>query len=66
MLRQGSALWQLWLFGAITIPAGFALWHGQGVHFGLGRARGGVKPEVAYVSLVTCVSLAVLAFLVGG
>jgi hypothetical protein len=36
MLRHGSELWQLWLFGAVTVPAGLWLWHGQGAHFGLG------------------------------
>jgi hypothetical protein len=38
ILRHGSVLWQLWLFGLVTVPAGFALWHGQGRHFGLGRS----------------------------
>lgn len=37
MLRHGSAIWQLWLFGLITVPAGFFLWHGLGPQFGLGR-----------------------------
>lgn len=37
MLRHGSASWQLWLFGLITIPAGSWLWHGQGAEFGLGK-----------------------------
>jgi hypothetical protein len=27
MLRHGSPLWLLWLFGAATIPAGLWLWH---------------------------------------
>ena len=33
LLRLGAASWQLVLFGAVTIPAGFYLWHGQGKHF---------------------------------
>ena len=37
MLRHGSAMWQLWLFGIVTVPAGFYLWHGLGPQFGLGR-----------------------------
>jgi hypothetical protein len=36
MLRHGSPPWHLWLFGAITVPAGFWLWHGLGPAFGLG------------------------------
>jgi hypothetical protein len=38
ILRHGSAPWQLWLFGLVTVPAGFALWHGQGRHFGFARS----------------------------
>ena len=37
MLRHGTPMWMLWLFGAVTIPLGLWLWHGQGEHFGLGR-----------------------------
>ncbi|MCE9532693.1 MAG: hypothetical protein K8T89_16475, partial [Planctomycetes bacterium] len=46
MLRHGSALWQLWLFGAITAPAGLWLWNRQGRHFGLGSANGAVDHRV--------------------
>jgi len=35
MLDTGTPTWALWLFGAITIPAGFTLWHGLGPRFGL-------------------------------
>src|SRR5262245_9380040 len=52
MLRHGSAPWQLWLFGAVTVPAGLWLWHRQGPHFGLGPAKGQVHPGVAWASLV--------------
>ncbi len=36
MLDHGSPIWSLWLFGAVTVPLGLWLWHGQGHHFGLG------------------------------
>ncbi len=52
MLRSGTPLWGLWLFGAVTIPAGFWLWHGLGRHFGLGESRGRVEPWAAYLSLL--------------
>jgi hypothetical protein len=39
MLRHGSQLWQLWLFGAVTGPAGLFLWHRQGHYFGFGPAN---------------------------
>jgi len=48
MLRHGSAIWQLWLFGAVTIPAGIWLWHGQGAEFGLGKSAKPIHPWVAY------------------
>jgi Peptidase M50B-like len=66
MLRHGSRLWQLWLFGALTAPPGLWLWHRQGPHFGLGKAKGKVDPRVAYVSLAVCVLLLALGFAVGG
>lgn len=37
LLRLGSQPWQLYLFGAIAIPAGLWLWHGLGVSFGFGQ-----------------------------
>lgn len=35
MLRYGSPIWLLWLFGLITIPLGLWLWNGVGSYFGL-------------------------------
>jgi hypothetical protein len=36
LLRHGTPLWILGLFGVITIPMGFRLWHGLGPKFGWG------------------------------
>ena len=36
LLKQGSPIWMLWLFGAVTITVGLRLWHGLGARFGLG------------------------------
>jgi hypothetical protein len=66
MLQHGSALWQLWLFGAVSVPAGLWLWHQQGPHFGLGPSQGRVSAGVAYVSLVVCLALLLLALVVDG
>jgi hypothetical protein len=66
MLRHGSARWQLWLFGAVAAIAGLLLWHGQGQHFGLGPAKREVTPRVAYASLVVCLALLALGFIVDG
>ena len=38
MLRHGSSIWTLWLFGIATAPSGLAMWHGQAKHFGFGPA----------------------------
>jgi hypothetical protein len=56
MLRHGSPLWLLWIFGVITIPIGFLLWHRQGMHFGLGHA-GVVDRPVAYSVAIVSVIL---------
>ena len=50
MLKNGSPLWLLWLFGAIALPLGLFLWNGLGPSFGLGRAAGKVDHRVAWVS----------------
>jgi hypothetical protein len=66
MLRHGSPMWHLWLFGLLTAPPGLWLWHRQGRHFGLGMAKEAVNPGVAYVSFAACVGLVILGFVVGG
>jgi hypothetical protein len=66
MLRHGSKLWQLWLFGAATAPVGLWLWHRHGPDFGLGPANGEVNRSVAYGVLFTCVAILVLGLAVGG
>lgn len=37
MLRHGSPIWTLWLFGLAIVPAGIALWNGLGAKMGLGK-----------------------------
>ncbi len=66
MLRHGSALWPMWLFGLVTVPAGLSLWHRQGTAFGLGSARGEVSHQATYVSVMVCIALIVLGFAIGG
>jgi hypothetical protein len=66
MLRYGSALWQLWLFGLLTVPLGLWLWHRQGPRFGLGSGQGKVSAGVAYVSLVACILLFTMGLLSPG
>jgi hypothetical protein len=66
MLRQGAARRHLWLFAAVTAPAGLWLWNGLGPHFGLGKARGAVSCDIAYATLACCIALLAIGFAVGG
>jgi hypothetical protein len=66
MLRQGSAPWHLWAFGALTAPVGLWLWHGQGPHFGLGKTPGLVHPTAAYVCLALLVAVVMVEIMIGG
>jgi Peptidase M50B-like len=52
MLRRGSPMWCLWLFGVTSLPLGVWLWNGLGPHFGLGQAAGKVEHHAAYISCV--------------
>lgn len=66
LLRLGCPPWQLWLFGLSTAPAGLALWHGEGRHFGLGPHRQPVAWVDALVAASVAVSFLLLGFVVGG
>lgn len=66
MIRHGSPVWALWLFGAVLIPTGLWLWHRQGRHFGLGDARGEVIPAVAWLTLTAAILVMLVGFFVDG
>jgi hypothetical protein len=66
MLRHGSPLAWLLAFGAVTMPAGFWLWHRQGPYFGLGPAKGKVSAPAAYACLAALVVLIVLGVVIDG
>ena len=51
LIRLGAAQWELLIFGAITVPVGFWLWHGIGQHFGLGAAAGKVDRSAVIVAV---------------
>lgn len=50
LLRLGAPTWNLWGFGALTIPLGFYLWNGTGRAFGLGRSAENVSGRAAGLS----------------
>lgn len=66
LLRNGAAMWQLWLFGAITVPGGLALWHRQGPYFGRGSDARPVEARIAYGALAIFAVLLLLGIIVDG
>jgi hypothetical protein len=66
MLRHGAAVWQLWLFGALSVPLGLRVWHRLGADFGFGSEGKPIRPAVAYGSLIACGLLIVLGLWVDG
>jgi len=57
LLRHGTPIALLWLFGLITIALGFWLWNGLGPHFGLGASSGQVNRSSAYAVFALLVAL---------
>ena len=51
LLELGTPVWQLWLFGAVCMPAGFVMWHRLGPGFGLSGTAGKVNIRHAYILL---------------
>jgi hypothetical protein len=64
ILRHGSTPWQLWLFGLVTVPAGFALWHGQGPHFGLGQSHT-IARQATMAAIIAAATLIAVGVWVG-
>jgi hypothetical protein len=65
LLRHGAAPWQLWLFGVVTVPCGFALWHGQGPHFGLGTSQA-LDRQATIAAVIAAAALLAIGFWIGG
>lgn len=66
MLQLGSPQWLLAGFGIAATPVGLCLWHGLGVHFGLGGSPRRVSRRAAYVAVAGVVVLLALEVLWGG
>ena len=66
MLRHGSPIGWLWLFGAAAMPLGLWLCHGQGVHFGFGAAHGVVDYGAARLALAVAALLVAVGWVIGG
>ena len=59
LLRCGTPIWLLWLFGLLAVAAGLWAWHGLGPAFRLGQA--GVQVNPLFVYLVFGLLLATIA-----
>lgn len=63
LLRHGSPIWTLWLFGFVSITLGFAMWNGQGKAFGLGKDPQPVSIRLSFACFLFLVTLAGAEFL---
>jgi hypothetical protein len=63
--RHGSPMWALFLFAAITVPAGLLLWHREGRHFGFGGSGGKVEGLAVAASALALAGALVLEFVFG-
>ncbi len=60
MLLHKTPLWSMWLFGVLTVPCGFAVWHRLGTSFGLGSAAGHVDRRAVISSVLLFVTMTTL------
>ncbi len=60
MLKNGTPVWFLWLFGLITLPIGLQLWHGLGVNFGFGKSQGRINSLTAYITLLLLIFIVIV------
>lgn len=65
MLKHGSPVWALWLFGGITTLLGLVIWHRQGRNFGGGQDAMEISRGSLIVSVLSCVVLLLLGLVVG-
>jgi hypothetical protein len=66
MLRNGSPIWQLHVFGLVATLAGFVLWNGEGKHFGLGPNAKPIQARAVAISAAAAALFVVVGLLVGG
>jgi len=65
LLRYGTPMAILWLFGLATIPAGLWLWNGLGPQFGLGENSSDVDRATTYVVTLLLLAIVVLELAFG-
>lgn len=65
LLRLGTPIWLLWIFGLCSSAAGLWLWNGLGPSFGFGSAKGKVETRIAYISLGLFTTIVLLELIFG-
>ena len=68
MLRHGSPVWVLWLFGLCAVACGLALWHGQGRSLGFAGGDGGAAPvslRITWTVAALCLLALALSLIFG-
>jgi hypothetical protein len=63
--RHGSPLWLLFVFGAVAVSLGLALWHRQGRYFGFAGANGYVNRWAIFSCLVALLAVLAVDFVFG-
>jgi hypothetical protein len=63
--RHGSPLWALFLFAAVTVPAGLLLWHREGRQFGFGGSVGKVEGRAVLACLLALIVVVLIDFTFG-
>jgi hypothetical protein len=62
LLRLGTPLWSLIGFGAVTLPTGFLLWHGECRHFGAYERPVNSRHAAFVAAAFLATSIGLLAF----
>ena len=66
MLRTGTPIWALWIFGSSTVPFGFTIRHGLGSFGPFMNKPAVIRPAMAISTLLVLVALVTLEFAISG
>src|SRR5262249_24704284 len=65
MVRHGSPIWSLWLFGLVCVAVGLWVWNGVGAYFGLGNGQHRIDQRSIVLTLCALVVVGMLGSLLG-
>jgi len=66
ILRHGGPFWTLLVFGAATVPLGFALWNRQASRFGIGPGAPTVSRRLAWGCAIVLAAVILLEWIFSG